>query len=341
LRRIQFFGGLLIALTVLTSCEKEEPLYPQPKVATGIQTQIFEMGETYENQLFFDFESQQTYTSKFGLWDIGVACQGEPHFIICSGKNSEFTAAMIEDVSFENLHTIDLNTLDWEFDHPSGNKDSLAFNGCFVKTSNGYSGLLNRSYILNLGDKDLLDQQYIKIKPISAVGGVYEFLWGYLADSSSTYLTRIFTKPVQNYAYYSFINKNLINNEPVENDKWDITFTTYKEIIPDVDGTIYPYIIRGVLSNSNKVKVTQINNGTSFDEMSISIAGGLNYDDNLDVIGYDWKEYSQSAGKYTIVPNQYYVIKTTNNNYFKMRFVDFYDDQGRKGYPKMAWELMK
>jgi len=25
----------------------------------------------------------------------------------------------------------------------------------------------------------------------------------------------------------------------------------------------------------------------------------------------------------------------------KMKFVDFYDDQGRKGYPKMAWEILQ
>lgn len=331
----------MIGFSVLTSCEKDEPLYLQPTVAAGIQTQTFEMGETYENQLFFDFESQQTYTSTFGLWDIGVACQGEPHFVICSGKNSEFGAAMIDSIPFENLHNLNLKSLDWNFDHPSGNKDSLAFRGCFIKTSNGYSSLLNRSYILNLGDKGLGIQQYIKIKPISVIGGVYEFLWGYLADSSSMFLTRIFTKPVHNYAYYSFTSKQLIANEPAENDKWDVVFTTYKEMIPDIDGTLYPYIIRGVLSNPNKIRIAQINNGTTFDNMSISKAVGLNYSANLDVIGFDWKEYSQSASKYTIVPNQYYVLKTKNDNYFKLRFVDFYDDQGRKGYPKMAWELIK
>ena len=341
MRRIHFFGGLLIALSVLASCEKDEPLYLQPEVAAGIQTQTFEMGETYENQLFFDFESQQTYTSTYGLWDIGVACQGEPHFIICNGKNSEFGAAMIDDIPFENLHNLNLKSLDWNFDHPSGNLDSLAFNGCFVKTSNGYSGLLNRSYIINLGDKSLGLQQYIKIKPISVVGGVYEFLWGYLEDSTSMYLTRIFTKPVHNYAYYSFTSKQLIANEPAENNQWDVVFTTYKEMISDVDGTLYPYIIRGVLSNPNKIRVAQINNGTSFENMSVGKAVGLNYSDDLDVIGFDWKEYSQSASMYTIVPNQYYVLKTKNDNYFKLRFVDFYDDQGRKGYPKMAWELMK
>ena len=67
----------------------------------------------------------------------------------------------------------------------------------------------------------------------------------------------------------------------------------------------------------------------------------LPFNKNWNEIGYDWKEYDQNAGRYTIVPNRFYILKTKNGNYFKMRFVDFYDDQGRKGYPKMAWELLK
>ena len=39
--------------------------------------------------------------------------------------------------------------------------------------------------------------------------------------------------------------------------------------------------------------------------------------------------------------NKIYIFKDTKDNYFKMKFVDFYDDNGKKGYPKMAWELLK
>jgi hypothetical protein len=59
-----------------------------------------------------------------------------------------------------------------------------------------------------------------------------------------------------------------------------------------------------------------------------------------DEIGYDWKIWNMSANKYTMA-NKIYIIKDVRDNYFKLKFVDFYDDNGKKGYPKMAWELLK
>ena len=79
---------MLVAVLGLASCEKEEALYPKPNVPVGIQTQTFAMGENYENQLWFDFETQKTYSNQFGNWDIAVSCQDDPSIIICGGKNS-------------------------------------------------------------------------------------------------------------------------------------------------------------------------------------------------------------------------------------------------------------
>jgi hypothetical protein len=58
-------------------------------------------------------------------------------------------------------------------------------------------------------------------------------------------------------------------------------------------------------------------------------------------IGFDWKIWSLTANKYTVDQNKVYVIIDSKGDYYKLKFVDFYDDQGRKGYPKMAWEILK
>ena len=92
----------------MSSCEKEEALYPKPNVPIGLQTQSFAMGENYENQLWFDFETQNTYSNRYGNWDIGVACQGEPSIVICGGKNSYFAVCEIEGVTFANVSPLHL-----------------------------------------------------------------------------------------------------------------------------------------------------------------------------------------------------------------------------------------
>ena len=50
------------------------------------------------------------------------------------------------------------------------------------------------------------------------------------------------------------------------------------------------------------------------------------------MIGYDWKSYN--SGTYEVDINKNYIIKTTEDLYYKIHFIDFYNDQGEKGTPK-------
>ncbi len=162
---------------------------------------------------------------------------------------------------------------------------------------------------------------------------------GYIFDSITQRVT-LKTNESRNYVYYSFGKQREVENEPVDNKNWDVVFTTYKDAIPDINGVIYPYIIRGVLINTKKVEVAEVSDVIPFNDLTYADAIQNTYSKTLNEIGYDWKEYDQDASKYTIVPNKYYLLRTDKENYFKLRFVDFYDDQGRKGFPKMAWELL-
>ena len=57
------------------------------------------------------------------------------------------------------------------------------------------------------------------------------------------------------------------------------------------------------------------------------------FSNNINTIGYDWKEYSFSSGSYTIFTDKNYIIKSTEGKYFKFHFIDFYDALGTKGTP--------
>ncbi|MDA8628839.1 HmuY family protein [Bacteroidia bacterium] len=338
-RFISFTFLISFLLIHLVSCHKEEELYPAPQVAEGLQTQTFEMGENYSNQLFFDFESQQTATNEYGLWDIGLSCDGIPHAIICAGKNTNYSVARISDIPIENVKDINFKSLNWKYDDPKGNIDSNALSGCFTKVDLGYEGNPNEVFIIDLGSDSSIENRYIKLQFISAIGGNYQFKWGYVFDSIIQPVI-LKTNESRNYVYYSFGKETEVENEPVDNKNWDVVFTTYKDAIPDKNGVIYPYIIRGVLINPKKVEVAEVGDVIQFNDLTYADAIQNTYSKTLNEIGYDWKEYDQDASKYTIVPNKYYLLKTNKENYFKLRFVDFYDDQGRKGFPKMAWKLL-
>jgi hypothetical protein len=87
------------------------------------------------------------------------------------------------------------------------------------------------------------------------------------------------------------------------------------------------------------VEVAQLDK-VSFDAIDKVYAKSVTFSRKQDEIGYDWKEYDQTAERYTMVPNRVYLLKTADA-LIKMKFVDFYNDQGIKGYPKMAWEILQ
>ncbi len=61
---------------------------------------------------------------------------------------------------------------------------------------------------------------------------------------------------------------------------------------------------------------------------------------NVDVIGYSWKEYNFGSSTYEVDPSKNYIIKTTEGMYYKIHFIDFYNDQGDKGTPVFETQLL-
>ena len=338
----KIYISLILLVISLAGCEKEEPLYTAPEVPIGTQSTSFFMGENYENQLWFEFSTQKTASNPFGLWDIGFSMNETNKIIINSGKHSAFNVTSIDNVDFKDLTSIDISKFQWRFDNPNGHVDSLAFSGWCKNYSLGKAEPFNRLYIINRGADSLGNKKFIKLKMMGREGNSYHFKWAVLSDTAATHDVYIQTNNNYNYCYYNFGIEKEVQNEPLNRDNWDLMITTYKQVVKDETlGQTMPYILRGVLTNPNKVKVIELNNKIPFDQIDLTYAKALVFSNYLNEIGYDWKTWSLSANKYTINQNKVFIILDAKGNYFKMRFVDFYNDLGEKGYPKIAWELLK
>ena len=330
----------LIATAFFTACEKPEKLYPQPKTSLGVQSQIFAMGENYANQLWFDFATQKTETNAFGLWHMGFSCDpSQPRVSINGGISASFGVARFAGSSFGKITADSIKKVQWHFDNPNGDPDSSAFPQAFVK--NGTQWEVNDyTYVIDLGDKIKDSTRYVQLKFNGCKPGQsYDFEYKNLEPNGFLRKQTITVNRDKNFVYYQFLAHRIVDNEPFNNDQWDILFTTYKESVPDANGVPYPYVIRGVLINSKKVSVAQLDK-VDFNAIDKAYASAVVYSKKQDEIGYDWKQYDQTAERYTMVPNRVYLIKTTDA-IIKMKFVDFYNDQGVKGYPKMAWEILQ
>ncbi|MBL7812899.1 MAG: HmuY family protein [Bacteroidetes bacterium] len=341
---LSLFGLGFIAF--FSACERPEKLYPEPVAPVGIQTQIFGMGENYEHQLWFEFSTQNTVTNDPSVWDIGFSCREDATIIVNGGKHATFGVTRYPGYDFKDLTYLSaqqIQSIDWQFDNPKGDPDSLAFRNWADYTGAGVFTGKDQLYLINRGADSMGTRKFVKLKVLSRENGVYHIQWGYLADTAATHDEYLLVNNDRNFLYYNFTICKQVDNEPLPRDGWDIVFTTYRKTILDELNNYkpYPYILRGVLFNPNKVKALRIPTKTEWSKVDLALAKSLTLSSDLDIIGYDWKIWNLSANKYTVDQNKIYIILDTKGNYFKMKFVDFYDDQGRKGYPKMAWELLK
>ena len=58
-------------------------------------------------------------------------------------------------------------------------------------------------------------------------------------------------------------------------------------------------------------------------------------------LGYALSHAFGAAGNYTVNSNITYIVKDTDGNYYKLRFLDFYNNKGDKGYPKFEFSRIK
>jgi len=123
-----------------------------------------------------------------------------------------------------------------------------------------------------------------------------------------------------------------VNIEP-QLTNWNLLFSSYTHIFSENT----PYLVTGVLINSQLVSVA-CDTTSLFDEISINSAQSFSYNNCEDIIGYNWKTFDFESNSYTIDQTKTYILKN-DNKYFKLRFLDFYNEFGEKGYPQ--FEILK
>ena len=139
--------------------------------------------------------------------------------------------------------------------------------------------------------------------------------------------------PNKNFVHISFNGSgSVVDGEPDKFD-WDLVFTQYTAKVEQLStGIIEDYSVNGVLLNPHLVQVAH-DFTKPFTDINYTDLQTYTYSTFWDAIGYDWKYYDFDNMVYVIEPGRAYIIHSVEDNYFKMRFTSFTNDQGDKGYP--------
>lgn len=312
---------VLIPAILLTSCLKDEIPVSQPDPG-NVLVNAFEMGTDYHMVAYYDFETNTFVKEHLKTdWDLGFETGENGWHIVLNSANA-MAAGVAPSPVFTSIS--DTVGIVWKNDVSSGNLDSTAI-GDWQNFGGVYC--INRGYSYNgthLG--------FRKFEVQSVDPNFYTIHYAELDGSNETTIQVPKNDTAFNFTFFSFETNTTASIEP-EKENWDIVFRQYTHIF---DGHT-PYLVTGVLSNLYNVEVAEVFN-KAFEDVEFDAIAEAQFSTNIDVIGYDWKSFTGTD--YITNPEQVYIIKTTEGLYYKLRFTDFYNDQGEKGTPKFETQAL-
>ena len=330
---------IFLFLILLTSCfKKDEKISPHKSpVNDSVQTNTIPLTQNYIYQFFFNLNTNKIVSRNLrSIWDIGFESSPDGWHIILN--TSKYMKAAQTNQPFFGA-TTKLTGLKFTFDMSSGNLDSTAI-GLWGDTTALPITSFNKTYVIDRGLDETGKSLGYKKMIISAfdLNNDYNIDVANL-DGTDYYRGIIHRDSSTTFTCFSFDNGG--QTVKIEPDKttWDLMFTQYTTNLK-LNNVPYPYLVTGVLINRYKVKANRIND-LAFEKISFDKVSNMTLSSRLDTVGYAWKEYSRITGHYSIVSNKYFVIKSVADDLYKLRFTNFYNDQGEKGYPSFLFQKLK
>jgi len=309
---------------LLASCDPGEIAIDPYERGEATLNQI-DLGPAYQLQAYFDFGTNSFVKSNFRQdWELAFNCS-DTSLDVYLNSSMLMRGALIDatDFSFEpNPDNITMRA-----DHPGLHKDSL-----------GLSHIVNSEKlgIIDLGiDAEGTPRGYKKLMiTFNEAQQHYVLKYANLDGSDQVVLN------VPKDKDYNTVEVNLSIGEPFHmspaRHDYDVYFGQYTHqfYVPYM-----PYLVMGVLSNPYQTTVA-IDTEHDFATIDRNTISEFTFSTARDAIGYNWKYYDLDEGVYIIRKGINYIIKDAEGFYYKMHFIDFYNEAGVKGAPKFEFQRL-
>jgi hypothetical protein len=331
--KLQNIFLILFISAFFTACFEEDervtPHEPGDELTVEIKYSI------YDTMHYFDCSSNQVIQMYANNeWHLGFETAEDGWQILLNSAPNYYIRHTGSD-DFDGLTAVP-DGYDWVFDKSDGDRDSTAIGKwvSFTDTDTSYS-----NEVILLGSFNGINYSVVKKFVFTFVDAEkYEFRFANLDGTEDATIAIEKDTSVQ-YTYFSVINGGSIVSQPVKTD-WDLLFCQYSTILYDDEGVPTPYSVRGVLLNPFEVEVA-VDSTMTFADISFADIENLNYSKRTDIIGWEWKDFvGIETGTYEVNPDINYFIRDFAGFYYKMRFINYYNSEGKKGYPVFEYQQL-
>lgn len=334
---------LLIIMMGLGSCfEKEEPVAPYDR--GDAQTGTVPMGPDYTYQIYYDLGSNSTIKSNdYMLWDLAFECAKDSYHIkLNTAKFMRLfnTGSMnFDDISDDNISSIE--DYEWKYDAPDGRLDTTAF-GTWWQLESGSVVSKNEVYLLDLGkDENGRDIGTAKLQILGFDEGYLVKFRKFKEDISHE--IKVEKDPEKIFVHLALDNGGQIKDIEPQQQSWDILFSKYTELLYYNEGSRIDsmrYIVTGALLNPKYCKAAMISH-KPFEDVSMSDIDSVEFSDAHNSIGHDWKWFDlEDSGSYVINSQMIFLLNDVEGFYYKLHFIDFYNESGEKGHPVFKFKKL-
>ncbi|WPR74647.1 HmuY family protein [Algoriphagus sp. NG3] len=338
--------ALLAGVTLLSSCNDDDA--PEPVIIPPTESGLIEVdggGATYPNTAYIQFRTGTQTAVARESWDLAFAA-GSDFKVLINGTTGAMTSATgetdINAVSAEDMSAADSAALVLTHTNLVGiehvDDASNPLSSPAISAISATEGS-NEVYILSRG-ASAVDAKPLKKIRIIRNGEGYTLQH---ADADAATFTSVdITKDSDlNFVYFSFEN-GIVDVEPGK-AAWDIVWTAGTSSTPfpqATNGTLaYFYqdlVFHNIYGGSAVAEVLEEDIAyESFTEQEAQVLT-FSTTDRL-TIGSNWRTTMPSPGE--IKQDRYYIVKDTEENIYKVRFLSLTKD-GERGRPSLEFELV-
>ncbi|MEN8247306.1 MAG: HmuY family protein [Bacteroidota bacterium] len=339
MKKLYSYLSVLTVSVSLIACFPEIDKVPMEKPSETIITAQSSIYNTITFFKIYENITAEVVSHELGTWDMAFQSAMPGDIVLL---NYTVSARAIR-TGTSDFSAVDKNTVNELF-----NADGWMFNDP-AYSNNGDSTALKdwedeEVYLVYRGSASLPDEAYYKVQFISKTQEAYTFKYAHVEDTQEYEMTINRTFGLAN-VYFSFEDHKVVDYEPNIND-WEFYFTPYFGWYETLDPGIYsPYNVKGVMiNNEGGVMVSQVfDEAIAYEDIDLAMAMELEYTDWKGAIGSTWKNLppSDGSGGYTMDTKKKYVIKLSDGNIYKLRFLDYYNNEGEKGYTSFEMILLE
>lgn len=314
------------AVLTIASCVRKELPVPAHEPGANV-TATVSMGADYRWQYFYDLETNTVVGKNLkDSWNLGFETSRDgyrvilntalPMFAYPTGKTA-FASVVMADTAGRK-----------KWDSPTGAPDSTAIGDW---RASGQVYIIDRGY-----SADLVHQGYRKVQFLTVDESRYSVRIARMNGSDEVVID-VPKDSLYNFTFLSLDASPAVVQAEPPRDKWDLVFTQYTHIFYDLNE---PYLVTGCLLNRFSTAAV-MDSTVGYADITYTSAQGYSLSPFINTIGYDWKTVGSTGGggsDYKVHIHMNYIIRTSSQSYFKLRFIDFYDNKV-KGNPK--WEFQK